>query len=188
GDTSPFKNAITATRAKFDAAYTATTSFKTANVPVTGVGFFDFLHGQTGVAPNGIELHPLLDIAFTPAPAACNLAGTPTSSAYLPNITKTLGGPSGFYTPFIVQNVGTTTTGLQVSFYRFSDGSLVTCRKITGVGPGTSFADIPNNDGDLPGIAQFSVVVRSYGGQVVAVVNEHAASGARAEALSYDGF
>ena len=27
---------------------------------VTGVGFFDFIHGQTGVAPNGIELHPVL--------------------------------------------------------------------------------------------------------------------------------
>jgi hypothetical protein len=32
-------------------------------VTVTGVGFFDFLHHQTGVAPNGIELHPVLDIA-----------------------------------------------------------------------------------------------------------------------------
>jgi hypothetical protein len=27
---------------------------------VTGVAFFDFLHGQTAVAPNGIELHPVL--------------------------------------------------------------------------------------------------------------------------------
>jgi hypothetical protein len=27
---------------------------------IRGVGFFDFLHGQTGVAPNGIELHPVL--------------------------------------------------------------------------------------------------------------------------------
>jgi hypothetical protein len=27
---------------------------------VTGVGFFDTVHGQTGVAPNGIELHPVL--------------------------------------------------------------------------------------------------------------------------------
>ena len=27
---------------------------------VTGVAFFDFQHGQTGVAPNGIELHPIL--------------------------------------------------------------------------------------------------------------------------------
>jgi hypothetical protein len=27
---------------------------------VTGVGFFDAMHGQAGVAPNGIELHPVL--------------------------------------------------------------------------------------------------------------------------------
>jgi len=33
-------------------------------VTVTGVGFFDFLHGQTGVAPNGIELHAVLDVQF----------------------------------------------------------------------------------------------------------------------------
>ena len=31
-------------------------------VVVTGVGFFDFLHGQTGAAPNGVELHPVLKI------------------------------------------------------------------------------------------------------------------------------
>jgi len=30
---------------------------------VTGVGFFDHLHNQNGVAPNGIELHPILLIA-----------------------------------------------------------------------------------------------------------------------------
>jgi hypothetical protein len=28
---------------------------------ITGVGFFDRLHGQDGVAPNAIELHPVLD-------------------------------------------------------------------------------------------------------------------------------
>ena len=32
-------------------------------VTVTGVGFFDRLHGQTGVARNGIELHPVFSIA-----------------------------------------------------------------------------------------------------------------------------
>lgn len=31
-----------------------------AKAVVTGVAFFDFIHGQTGVAPNGIELHPVL--------------------------------------------------------------------------------------------------------------------------------
>lgn len=29
---------------------------------VVGVCFFDKIHGQTGVAPNGIELHPIMDI------------------------------------------------------------------------------------------------------------------------------
>jgi hypothetical protein len=39
---------------------------KRLNIPVTvtGVGFFDPIHGQDGVAPNGIELHPILDIKF----------------------------------------------------------------------------------------------------------------------------
>jgi hypothetical protein len=30
---------------------------------VVGVAFFDFKHGQTGVAPNAIELHPILGFA-----------------------------------------------------------------------------------------------------------------------------
>jgi hypothetical protein len=34
-----------------------------ARARVTGVAFFDFDHGQTGVAPNAIELHPILHFA-----------------------------------------------------------------------------------------------------------------------------
>jgi hypothetical protein len=34
-----------------------------ARARVVGVGFFDYRHGQTGVAPNGIELHPVLGFA-----------------------------------------------------------------------------------------------------------------------------
>ena len=33
-------------------------------VRITGVGFFDYIHGQRGVAPHGIELHPVLDMEF----------------------------------------------------------------------------------------------------------------------------
>ena len=36
-----------------------------ALVQVVGIGFFDNLHGQTGVAPNGIELHPVLSITVS---------------------------------------------------------------------------------------------------------------------------
>jgi hypothetical protein len=40
--------------------------FHDVSVPVTitGLGFFDFAHGQRGVAPNAIELHPVISIAF----------------------------------------------------------------------------------------------------------------------------
>jgi hypothetical protein len=73
GSSSLLLSGIQNARSEFDTRYTATSSFQTANVPVTitGVGFFDFLHGQTGVAPNGIELHTVLDIQF-------GTAGTPT--------------------------------------------------------------------------------------------------------------
>ncbi|MDE2483388.1 MAG: hypothetical protein KGN02_14520 [bacterium] len=37
----------------------------------TGVPLFDALHGQTGVAPNGIELHPLLSIHFISGAPGC---------------------------------------------------------------------------------------------------------------------
>jgi hypothetical protein len=67
GSGSPFAASIVNARLKFNAMFTASTSFQFANVPVqvTGVAMFDFLHGQTGVAPNGIELHPILDIVFS---------------------------------------------------------------------------------------------------------------------------
>jgi hypothetical protein len=56
---SPLYSKISAARSAFNAKYSATTSFKTSSdtVTLTGVGFFDFNHGQTGVAPNAIELH-----------------------------------------------------------------------------------------------------------------------------------
>ena len=70
GAGSPFATGISNARSEFNARFTATTSFKTANIPVQikGVGFFDFLHGQTGVAPNGIELHPILGFACLASP------------------------------------------------------------------------------------------------------------------------
>jgi hypothetical protein len=98
GSSSVLLSGIQNARSEFDAQYTTTSSFQTANVPVTitGVGFFDFLHGQTGVAPNGIELHAVLDIQFgsggtptptptsTPAPTS-TLTPTPTGTG-LPGV------------------------------------------------------------------------------------------------------
>jgi hypothetical protein len=48
---------------------------------------FDFLHGQTGVAQNGIEIHPVLDIIFNPTnpppPNGISLTASPASLGLL---------------------------------------------------------------------------------------------------------
>lgn len=66
---SRFMQGIQAARAEFDHKYSVTSIFRTVNVPVClrGIGFFDFHHGQTGMAPNAIEIHPVLDIQFNTA-------------------------------------------------------------------------------------------------------------------------
>jgi len=56
---------------------------------VTGVAFFDYHHGQTGVAPNAIELHPILsfgcDAAPAPPPAAPPPPPPPSSGNCAPS-------------------------------------------------------------------------------------------------------
>ena len=139
---------------------------------------------------------PLLKQLVGPRSSCTDTTGlqpppTLTQTLYLPNITRRLGGPTGFYTPFIVQNTGTANTLLEVSFYKFSDGSCVSRFIVPSVAPGTSYANDPNDNVKnpaLPDDAQFSVVVKSYGSSVVGVVNEHQGTGPRAEALSYNGF
>jgi len=60
---------MTALRSWFTSRYNPTSSFKFVSdtVVLTGVGFFDFAHGQTGAAPNQREIHPILSMAlYTP--------------------------------------------------------------------------------------------------------------------------
>ena len=63
---SPWLCFMSRARSEIDAMYTVTTSpqYPSATVTIRGIGFFDFIHGQNGVAPNGIELHPVLQICF----------------------------------------------------------------------------------------------------------------------------
>jgi hypothetical protein len=91
GAGSPFGPGISNARREFDARFTATTSFKTTSTPVTvkGIGFWDFLHGQTGMAPNGIEVHPVLDITFgTSAASLPNDGGVAAAVQYPPDVVR----------------------------------------------------------------------------------------------------
>jgi hypothetical protein len=125
-----------------------------------------------------------------PPPVACTNAANPTSTNYLPNITRRLGGPNGWDTPFYVQNAGTTTaTSIEASFYFFDTGGFATCHAHTNVVAGASVLDDPNLASDLLDGKQYSVVVRSYGSAAVAAVNQaQTTSSGALEALSYSGF
>lgn len=162
GAGSPFLSGITNARSQFDATYTATTSFQTANVPVqiTGIGFFDFLHGQTGVAPNGIEIHPVLNIVFNPgttpdfsmaaSPTAVSVAqggsGTSTittgvSGGFNSAVSLTAGGlPSGATASFSPSSIaapgsGASTMTINVGASTASGSYTIT---VTGSGGGTT--------------------------------------------------
>lgn len=117
----------------------------------------------------------------------CGTAGAPTSTVYLPNITKTLGGPLGWDTPFYVQNAGAIQTTVEATFYRFSDGAPVACQKTSMLAPGTSLVDDPDRDTYLTDDTQYSVVLRSFGAPIVATVTQLQGAGASTEALSYAG-
>src|SRR5438132_4296900 len=153
---------------------------------ISGVKKADF----PGTVVNGpTVVNAQIDATGFVTPPACGAlnAATPTATNYLPNITKTLGGPTGWQTPFIVQNSGAVSTTLEVSWYKFADGSCAKRINVTQA-PATSYAYVPNNDSTMPDNSQWSVVVRSYGSTVVSVVNEHQGVSDRAEAMSYDGF
>ena len=58
---SRWRKAIAAARLTFSAHYKVTTAWHYVHrlVDVRGIGYLDPLHGQTGVATNGVELHPV---------------------------------------------------------------------------------------------------------------------------------
>ncbi|MDP9183936.1 MAG: hypothetical protein M3P04_14315 [Actinomycetota bacterium] len=63
---SRWRTSITSVRSAFTHTYSVSTSWHYVNRSLTirGLAMFDQLHGQTGVAPNGMELHPVTAIAF----------------------------------------------------------------------------------------------------------------------------
>lgn len=100
---SAFGSGIARARSQFDARFTATSTMKSTSTPVTvrGIGFWDYIHGQTGVAPNGIEVHPVLNITFG-------------SSALAPGVTEEMIGDDGEVLEVIPEG-----------FVRDDDGGLV---------------------------------------------------------------
>jgi len=58
-----------------------------AMVDITGVSFVDVSHGQTGAAPNQMEIHPILNIAFN---GATGISNANTQPAYSVTVTPSV--------------------------------------------------------------------------------------------------
>jgi hypothetical protein len=169
----PFANLIQNARNEFDAKYSATTSFQTANIPVqiTGVGFFDFLHGQTGVAPNGIELHPVLDVIFNPGSGGANfaLSASPGNvsvmqgSSATTTITET---PQNGFTGSVALSASGLPTGVTASFSPSSTTgtSTLTLTASAVATAGTSTVTITGTSGSLTHTTTINVTVAVSGG------------------------
>ena len=157
GSSSPFAAGIQNARSEFDAKYMATTSFQTANIPVElkGVGFFDFNHGQTGVAPNAVELHPVVNIVFNPS----GTGNVPPVASF----TDTINGLIVAFTNTSKDSDGTVVS----SAWNFGDGttSTATSPSHAYVNAGTYNVSLMVTDnGGKTGSTTQSVMVASGGG------------------------
>jgi len=155
GPGSPFAAGIAHARAQFDAMFTATGSFQTANVPVqiTGVGFFDFIEGQEGVAPNAIELHPIIDIKFGPF---FSLSASPSSLTI---------GQGGMATATITSTLsGTFNSSVALSVSGLPAGATASFLPATIPAPGSGGSTLTISVGASTPVGTYNVLVTGTGG------------------------
>jgi len=94
----------TQARAAFETAFPPASACFSCNlkteVTVVGVGFFDKLHGQHGVAVNGAELHPVIGFQVggaPPPPTTTATTATTTATVPMPPPTKQHGTGCNLY-------------------------------------------------------------------------------------------
>ena len=155
GPGSPLAAGIAHARAQFDAVFTANTSFQNADVPVqiTGVGFFDYLEGQEGVAPNGVELHPIIDIVFNPY---FSIASS-TSSLTIAQ------GTSGTATINSVLS-GAFNSSIMLSASGLPAGVTATLNPSTILAPGSGASALTINVDATTPMGTYSVIISGAGG------------------------
>ena len=143
--------------------------------------------GDYGVYSTGGEF-AIVGATTTPASAMglTSITGNNTKW-YLPNVTRTLGGANGWTTPIWIQSASFEVTFAKLSWYRFSDGALVTTQTVTGLAGGASVRVDPRSVVGLSDDTQYAVVVEAPAGGVAVVVTELNFSGGDG-AMAYEGF
>jgi len=135
------------------------------------------------VAAPGSQLAALVTVIGSTTAVAYSALSRP-ADYFLPNVTRTLGGPNGWTTPIIIQSVSANL--LTLSWYRFTDGMLATTQSIAIV-PGSALRIDPRDVSGLRDDAQYAVVVAGNGGRLTALVVEINFQGGDGAAI-YTGF
>jgi hypothetical protein len=125
-----------------------------------------------------------LATAIGPTSATAYTAMSRPADFFLPNVTRTLGGPAGWTTPIIALSVSA--SRITVSWYRFGDGQLVTIQTLS-MTPGTAIRIDPRSVAGLADDTQYAVLIDGNGGRLVAIVLELNFQGGDGAAI-YEGF
>lgn len=182
---SPFAVGVARARAQFDAKLNATSAMKNANVPVqiTGVGFFDHLAGQAGVAPNGIEIHPILDIVFNPTNDFSLTASSSTLNATQGSSVNTTIGTSS--TGSFNSNISLAASGLPA-------GTTASFNPSTISAPGSGSSTLTISLGSTTPTGTYNISITGTGGGKTHTANItltiSAAGGATQQLLGNPGF
>jgi hypothetical protein len=189
GSGSVFASGIQNARNEFDAKFTATTSFQTANIPVQvkGVGMFDFLHGQTGVAPNGIEIHAVLDIIFNPSSSPdFSIAASPSTVSVVqgsPGTTSVTTGISGGFNAAVALSATGLPAGATAAFSPASiaapgsGSSTLTLTTAASTPTGNYTVTVTGTGGGKTHSTTVTLVVNPAGGGVTTLTNGQTVSG-----------
>ena len=107
-----------------------------------------------------------------------------TSKVYLPNVTRTLGGPTGWTTPIILQSV--TATSATLKWYRFDNGQLAVTQTVPLTLGSSKWID-PASVVGLSENTQYAVVIDAGAGTTATAIVYQLASGGDNAAI-YSGF
>ncbi|HET8567907.1 MAG TPA: hypothetical protein VFM93_02845, partial [Candidatus Limnocylindria bacterium] len=129
----------------------------------------------------------MLAATYGPYSAMAYTAPGRSTRWYLPNVTRTLGGPTGWTTPIIIQSTAPAVTTARLTWYRFADGALVHRHLVTGMQGATAVRIDPRSIPALADDTQYAVVVEAPTFGVSVIVTELNTQGGDS-AMAYEGF
>lgn len=134
--------------------------------------------------PSGSQLHAIVNEHSGDQAMSYAAQQRGAQNLVLPNIMKYV-GPESWYSPFIVQNVGTATASFALAFYPVGVPQMAASTGYISLAPGRAApVDVRFLPANLAAGRYSVFIAGTAGAQLVAIVNQHA----NGMAMSYEGF